>query len=246
MSEKRSFLAAFLPVMLIVLTSCSWVQATPVVAPSATAQASATKSSIAAAIALTNTTTPAVTSAPGSVPIPAAAATPSAVTLPPSDVTLKQANSCNLINSNDLAHLFPPHNEIVRDPPKTAPVSHPPFSTSAASGMETTCVFYDFHQPGTLAGWMLQVTYRLDTPDPSAVQAWSQAWDAARAQSGQPVSNLGDDAFTSGTNLFIKKGNTYLAFESTDTHVDEKTAAGVQQLLADEKQLAEAALEHLK
>lgn len=93
---------------------------------------------------------------------------------------------------------------------------------------------------------MLQVTYRLDTPDPSAIQAWSQAWDAAKAKSGQPVSSLGDDAFASGANLFIKKGNTYLAFESTDTHVDEKTAAGIQQLLDDEKQLAAAALERLK
>ena len=159
--------------------------------------------------------------------------------------TLKMANSCDLINSYDLASLFPAHNEIIRDAPKTGPVSHPPFSQVAAAGTQETCVFYDFHQPGKVSGWMLQVTYLVDTPDPSAQQAWAQAW-SANAKSGQPVSDLGVEAFASGANLFIKKGNTYLTFESVDTHLNLKTAAGMQQVLAYNEQLAKDGLPNLK
>ncbi len=158
---------------------------------------------------------------------------------------MQAANSCNLIDSYDLAHLFPPHNEVVRNVPKTVSAIHPPFSIARATGTETSCLFYDFHQPGVKTGWMLQVTYLIDIPDPSEVPAWSQAWAAAKAN-GQLVSGLGDDAFANGSNLFIKKGNDYITFESIDTHVDSKTTAGMQQLLADEKQLAAAGLRRLK
>jgi hypothetical protein len=161
------------------------------------------------------------------------------------DAILRTGNSCTLINSNDLAHLFPPHNEIVREPPKTGPVGHPPFSEAEATGTETDCLFYDFHQPGKINGWMLQVTYLVDVPDPSELQAWSQAWADAKAQSEQPISGLGGEAFASGANLFIKLGDIYISFESADTQVDEKTAAGADQLLSYEKQLAEAGLSRL-
>jgi hypothetical protein len=158
----------------------------------------------------------------------------------------KAANACKLIDSNDLAHLFPPHNEITRGDTKTAQVSHPPFSDTAAPGTETSCTFFDFHQPGVKTGWLLQVTYLVDAPDPLMVQAWSDAWDAAKAKSGQPVSGLGDDAFSSGPNLFIKTGKVYLSFEGIDTHLDQNSPEGIQQLLAEEEQLAQAALGRLK
>ncbi len=168
-------------------------------------------------------------------------------TLPPSSYNiLKVANSCNLINSQDLAHLFPPHNEIVKDQPKTSTVSHPPFSEAAATGTENVCTFFDFHQPGGVTGWMLQITYLVDIPDPSATTAWSQAWAAAKTRSSQPVSGLGDDAFIGGTNLYLKIGDAYLTFEADDTHLDAKTASGAQQLIAYEKQLASNAMERLK
>jgi hypothetical protein len=157
----------------------------------------------------------------------------------------KGANGCKLIDSNDLAHLFPPHNEITRGETKTGQVSHPPFSNTAAPGTETSCLFFDFHLPGQKTGWLLQLTYLVDAPDPAMVQAWSAAWDAAKANA-QPVSGLGDDAFSSGPNLFIKTKSIYLSFEGIDTHLDQKTADGIKQLLAEEEQLAQAALGRLK
>ncbi len=182
----------------------------------------------------------------GGVPLTASTAISATEAVPPSNIDLKSGNNCTFINSNDLAHLFPPHNEITRDAPKTSAVSHPPFSDASAAGTETSCTFFDFHQPGKLVGWMLQVTYLVDTPDPSAAQSWNQAWAAAKARSGQPVSGLGDDAFASGANLFIKNGSNYISFESIDTHLDMKSAAGAQQVVAYEKQLAEAGLSRVK
>ena len=216
MSRINKFLFTLIWItLLIISTGCSGAQST--------------------ALRLTSqpTTTP--------TPIPTAVL-PTATTSAASAQTglLATANSCRLINSNDLAHLFPPHNEIVRDPPTTGPVSHPPFSDAAAAGTETNCTFYDFHQPGKLDGWMYQVTYLIDVPDSGTSQAWNQAWEAAKAKSAQPVSGLGDEAFVSGANLYIKVGDAYISFESTDTRLDEKTVSGMQQLLAYEKQLAEA------
>jgi len=206
-------------ILLILAAGCSTAQPTALHPPSTPIQPTA-------APALTPTIIPTPTSSGASA----------------ENALIGIANSCMLINSNDLAHLFPPHNEIVRDPPVTGRVHHPPFSDAAAAGTETSCTFYDFHQPGQLDGWMYQVTYRVAVPDPAAAPAWSQAWQAAKATSAQPVSGLGDEAFASGANLFIKLGNIYISFESTGTQVDEKTAAGAQQLLAYEKQLAQAGL----
>lgn len=225
-SKKRFFLP--LLILIFIISACS--QATP--PPKLTSTPAAT------------------TTATTTAGVPVTAVTPTATiaqaTLPPSTDTLKAGNSCTLLNSSDLAHLFPPHNEITRDVPKTAQVTHPPFSSANAPGTEKTCLFYDFHQPGVQTGWMLQIIYLVDTPAPSSEAAWAQAWDAAKAQSGQTVSSLGDEAFTSGTRLYIKKGSAYLTFDATDTHLDAKTASGIQQLLAYETQLAAAALSRLK
>ena len=222
MSRINKFLFTLIWItLLIISTGCSGAQST--------------------ALRLTSqpTTTP--------TPIPTAVL-PTATTSAASAQTglLAIANSCRLINSNDLAHLFPPHNEIVRDPPTTGPVSHPPFSDAAVAGTETNCTFYDFHQPGQLAGWMYQVTYLIDVPDSGASQTWNQAWEVAKAKSAQPVSGLGDEAFVIGANLYIKVGDAYISFESTDTRLDEKTASGMQQLLAYEKQLAQSGLSRLQ
>lgn len=188
------------------------------------------------------------------VPVTASTATPAAASTPetplPSANTLHSPNSCNLIDSSDLAHLFTTA-ETNREPPEFSPVSKPAFSDAASegaqsAGKETTCVFYTFHQPGSQNGWMLQVTYRVDVPEPSAVQGWNQAWTDAKAKSGQPVSGLADDAFASGAKLAIKKGDIYLTFEAIDTRLDEKTSSGAQQLLTYEKQLAAAALARLR
>ncbi len=166
--------------------------------------------------------------------------------LHPSVGTLKAGNSCTLVDSRDLAHLFPPHNEIIEDTPQTGPVSHPPFSQVPAAGTEQACLSYTFHQPGNKAGWMLQVTYLVDRPDPSDAPAWSQAWTAAKANSGRSISGLGDGAFSVGAKLFVKKGNTYLTFEAADTRLVAKTASDTLQLIADEKELAADALQRLQ
>jgi hypothetical protein len=223
---RRSLFAVPLLIVLVISTGCSRKQPTASSVPTTFPQPTATAATSGAA-----TATPA--SGASSIPLTG-------------NTTQLLGDSCILITSNDLAHLFPPHNEIMRNPPKIGPVSHPPFSDTPAAGTETECLFYDFHQPGKVVGWMLQVTYLFDVPDPSAVQAWGQAWEAAKAKSGQPVSGLGDDAFANGANLFVKIGDTYISFESADTQVDEKTAAGAQQLLTYEKQLAEAGLSRLK
>ncbi len=231
MFQRRSLLAVFPLLLILFAAGCSPAQAPAALTPTHAAAGTATSS-------------------PGSVPVTASTAavtrTPSPQDTPPANNPLKAANSCNLINSSDLAHLFPPHNEIVRDQPKTGPVDHPPFSDTLVPGSETSCLFYDFHQPGKVTGWMLQVTYKVDVPDQSAIPAWNKAWEAAKAQSSQPVSGLGDAAFNDGANLYIKLGNTYLSFESTDTHLDPKSPAGIQQLQQDNLQLAQAALKRLQ
>ncbi len=224
--RRRSVFAISLLVILILSSGCSLLRSPAPGGPPATAQPAPTEVVIATA----------------PIPAPTQVATVSA----DEKSKLLIINSCSLINSQDLAHLFPPHNEIVRNPPATSQVSHPPFSESAASGTETSCIFYDFHQPGSTSGWMLQVTYLFDVPDPSAQPAWSQAWEAAKGASSQLVAGLGDEAFISGTNLYIRTDDTYITFESIDTHVDQNTAAGMQQLIADEKQLASAGFARLK
>lgn len=237
---RRSRFVIFIFLAAAVLSGCNALKVTAPGNHKLPAQTATTPSQVA----LPNTGSASSTPAASNTAVPG---TPSFQTVPPptSGSTLKMANSCDLINSYDLASLFPPHNEIIRDAPKTGPVSQPPFSQAAAAGTQETCLFYDFHQPGKATGWMLQVTYLVDTPDPSAQQAWAQAWSAA-AKSGQPVNDLGVEAFASGANLFIKKGNTYLTFESTDTHLNMKTAAAMQQVLAYNEQLAKDGLQNLK
>ncbi len=273
-------------------TAAAAAAATKGAGETATASAVTATAQSAATVVATMAGTPTPTAGSGSVPVTTgagqqgSAATPASAQtvtagLPENASTLKMANGCNLVNSSDLAHLFPPHNEITRDVPKTSQVAYPPFSpqamqaaastpaatpaagnpaagnpaastptlagiTSATSGTETRCLLFDFHQPGVAAGWMLQVTYLLDTPDPAAASAWAQTWNTAKSQGGQPVSGLGEDAFTSGSTLFVKQGDAYLTFESIDTHLDAKDPATTPQLIAYEKTLAAAALGRLK
>ncbi len=285
--RRRPLLAVSLMIAVIILSACGTAQAPAPQAPTATtaggtsggaASSTPTAQAVTASPAVASTTATAPAAGPtatgGAASTPVASGTPAVETLPPSNGNLKSANSCTLINSSDLAQLFPPHNEITRGDPKTGPVRTPVFanpspsvaslnsvtsgptatpttapaaaSGSAPTGTETTCLFFDFHQPGSQTGWMLQVTYTVDVPNPSSAQAWTQAWAAAKAKAGPPVSGLGDDAFADGGNLYIKKGDTYLTFDSVDTHVDGTTPAGKQQLLDYNKQLAQAALSRLK
>ncbi len=226
-------------ILIFFITGCGMataVEPTPTSVPTAMPLATATPMATSGTSGMSSTPPP----APGeAVPTPSSA---------PHDINAMRAaaDSCNLINSQDLAHLFPPHNEITYSSPKTSQVTHPPFSSAQATGTETQCVFYDFHQPGGNTGWMLQATDLADVPDSSAVSAWSQAWTAAKEQSGKGVSGLGDEAFTQGTNLYIKKGDLYITFLAEDTHVDAKTASGVQQLIQYETQLATTAMSRLK
>ncbi len=224
-------IALIVTIALIVLAGCSAVK-TPVTATSTlTAQPAATETGAGLPVTGGGIATP------GSTPGPAS---------PSNDIIRGISSSCNLIDSRDLAELFPPHNETITNTPKTGVVSHPPFSQTPAAGTETNCLFYTYHQPGKTTGWMLEVTYLIDVPDPSTTQAWSLAWNAAKASSGKQVSGLGDDAFSDGANLYVKKGNEYITFESTQTNVNGNTPAGMSQLLSYEEQLAKAGLSRIK
>ena len=154
-------------------------------------------------------------------------------------------NSCELLDSRDLANLFTSHTEVILPKPQTNDVEHPIFSIGHASGTETSCIYYAFYHPGLKSEAMLQVNYWLDVPAPNAsVQAWSQDWAQAKAVATQNISGLGNEAFFNNGQLTFKMDNWYVTVEATETDLDLTTSVGVNQQIAIEKQLAVDMLDH--
>ncbi len=153
-------------------------------------------------------------------------------------------NTCSLLNSQDLAHLFTSA-EIIAEPAKTSQVTHPAFSQENAPGTETTCLYYTYNQPGKSTGETLQVTYWVDTPAPGSQAAWDKAWTDASSGSTQVAISKNESAFFSNGQLVIKNGNEYVTLSAVDTRINANTVAGASQLLNMEKQLAQDILNRL-
>jgi hypothetical protein len=201
-----------------------------------------------------------VTSTPGpghqtptSPPTPAAQATPTPTEpvstpppSPPSTAASLITSRCSLLNSHDLASLYPTHTEVMLPTPQVSRVTHVVFSTQNVSANEISCVYYVFHLPGKNTEQVLQVNYWVDTPEKAADAAWAQIWADASSQAAQSISGIGDGAFYENGKLTFKKGDIYMTLEITGTSdtLDTKTNAGVEQQIKLEKQVALDALKH--
>jgi hypothetical protein len=154
-------------------------------------------------------------------------------------------NTCDLLDSRDLANLFTSHTEVILPKPQVNDVEHPIFSAGHASGTETSCIYYAFYHPGLKSEVMLQVNYWLDVPAPNASSAaWFQDWTQAKSVATQTVSGLGNEAFFNNGQLTFKMDNWYVTVEATETDLDLKTPVGVNQQVAIEKQIAIDMLDH--
>jgi hypothetical protein len=148
-------------------------------------------------------------------------------------------DTCDLLNSRDLASLFTSHTEVILPKPQVDDVEHPIFSTGHASGTETSCVYYAFYHPGSNSEVMLQVNYWIDVPAPYASpDFWNDDWTQARSKATQTVSDLGKEAFFKDGQLSFKMDNWYVTVEATESDLDLNTSVGVNQQLAIEKQIA--------
>jgi len=185
------------------------------------------------------------TPTPGQL-INTASAEPTLTPLPtPLETTIDRiTNKCDLLNSHDLAGLFPSA-EVTRPVHQLSQVNHLSFSQEKISSREASCVYYDFHRPGSKDMEMLQVTYWVDVPDQAAPEAWNQVWADARREADQVVPNIGDDAFYKQGRLAIKKGGIYLTIEVIGTKLNTDSREGTNQQIEIEKQLALDALSRL-
>lgn len=174
-----------------------------------------------------------------------ATATPSPAYLMTQTAATTLVNSCELLNSRDLASLFTSHTEVILPKPQVHPVEHPIFSKGHASGTETTCVYYAFYHPGSKSEVMLQVNYWLDVPASYASpEFWTDDWTQAKSRATQTISDLGKGAFFKDGQLSFKMDNWYVTVEATETDLDLTTSVGVNQQVALEKQLAIDMLDH--
>jgi hypothetical protein len=148
-------------------------------------------------------------------------------------------DTCDLLNSRDLANLFTNHTDVILPKPQVDEVEHPIFATGHASGTETSCEFYAFYLPGSKSEVMLQVNYWIDVPAPYAsAELWNDDWTQARSTAAQTVSDLGNEAFFKDGQLSFKMDNWYVTVEATESDLDLKTPVGANQQLAIEKQIA--------
>jgi hypothetical protein len=187
---------------------------------------------------------------------PATAAPTSQATLGPSQATLvpspkpegtatyRLMNSCDLLNSRDVASLFSSA-EVEGPKHQVSQVNHLVFSTATISATESSCVYYVFHEPGSKDMELLQVTYWVDIPGQATPSVWAQVWVDAGSKAAQAVSGIGDGAFYNDGRLTFKKGSLYVTIEIVGTNLNTDTSAGVNQQIKMEKQIALDALSRL-
>jgi hypothetical protein len=148
-------------------------------------------------------------------------------------------DSCGLLNTRDLAGIFPTHTETILPKPGIASVDHPAFSVQHAPGRETSCDYYSFYLPGSHSEIVLQVHYQLGVPaSASAAQVWQQAWAAALA-AGTAEPGIADGAFYRDGLLSFEKDNFYLTIEATETDRDLSTASDRGKQLTVERKLGQ-------
>jgi hypothetical protein len=182
------------------------------------------------------------TPATAAAPTNQAAVGPSQATLVPSPTpegtaSYRLMNSCDLLNSRDVASLFSSA-EVEGPRHRVSQVNHLVFSKATISATESSCVYYVFHEPGSKDMELLQVTYWVDIPDQAAPSAWAQVWVDARAKAAQAVSGIGDGAFYHDGRLTFKKGSLYVTIEIVDTNLNTDTSAGANQQIEMEKRIA--------
>jgi len=190
----------------------------------------------------TTAATTAPNQAPAAAPTQPAASTPEATTSPSTSgapapninpvLATRLSNTCDLLNSNDLAKILVT-GELVKEPVQTTPVEHPIFSTANVPVTEVNCVYYEYHNPGKKDQELLQVTYWLDMPGQGvADSAWQNVWSEA-VKNGQPLSEIGTDAFTgSNGELTFKQDNFYFTLQIVDTSRTTAQNAQIQQQIA--------------
>ncbi len=155
--------------------------------------------------------------------------------------------SCALLNTRDLASIFPTHTETILPKPQIAQVDHPIFSASNAPGAETSCVYYSFYLPGSHSEVVLQVNYWLDLPaSASAEPLWKQDWTSARAAGTNGLSGIADAAFYKNGRLSFQKDDVYVTVQAVETDWNSGSASDMQKQLAVEKQIATDILSHLQ
>ncbi len=166
------------------------------------------------------------------------------IATPTSQSTLLEKNirdltdSCNLLNSRDLAGFFPPHVETQLPKPQLNQVDHPIFSEMRAPGTETSCIYYTFYRPGSIKMVMLQTTYWVDIPASAIVsQAWAQAWEKASSRALRKVTDIADGAFYNDGRLSFKEGNMYVTVEAIETDWSLDSSAYMGKQFAVEKQI---------
>lgn len=182
---------------------------------------------------------------PTATPVPTVPIATSAPT-PQSTTASLITSRCSLLNSHDLASLYPTHTEVMLPTPQVSQVNHVVFSTQDVSANEISCIYYVFYLPGSANGEVLQVNYWVDTPNQATPAAWAKVWDDANSQAAQSISGIGDGAFYENGKMTFKKGDIYVTIEviGTSNDLDTNTSAGVEQQIKIEKQIAEAALKN--
>ncbi len=151
-------------------------------------------------------------------------------------------DSCALLNTHDLASLFPTHTETILPKPQISQVSHPAFFEGRAPGTETSCVYYSYYLPGSHSEIVLQVNYWLDVPGSGST---SQAWNASM-RNAQSVPGIGDGSFYQDGQLNFKMGGLYMTVAATETDWNLSMTSDRNKQLALEKQVAEDMLSHLQ
>jgi hypothetical protein len=147
-------------------------------------------------------------------------------------------NNCLLLDSRDIAGLFSSyHAEVMKPVHQVSQLNHVIFSAENVSATESSCIFYAFHQPGSMNGEMLQVTYWVDVPDQATASAWATVWADAKSKA-QVLPGIGEDAFYDHGRLTFKEGNVYVTLEAVGSRLNVDTQASATQQIAIEKQLA--------
>jgi hypothetical protein len=182
--------------------------------------------------------TPTQTSNLMTIPTPTAAITATQSTL---------IGHCALLNSYDIASLFTQaRTESMHPKQQDNHVSHPIFSTVQAPGEENSCIIYSFINPDVKNMQLLQITYWVDIPDPSASSSWTQAWTQLKSEGGKDVPVTGNATYFYNNRLTLQQRNIYITIEVTGQAVNAIPTTGSNPQLSVEKLVAQDILKNLK
>ncbi len=176
-------------------------------------------------------------------PTPARTSTPVVATPDPA-AAYRLASTCGLLDSRDLASLFPSA-EVTRGARTADTVDRPIFAAEDVPAREASCIYYAFYQPGSKSGEMIQVTTWLDVPAGSDPGPLAAAWSRARESAGAAVADLGEAAYYAGGRLMVRQGSVYLTVEATGGSLDNGSGTPTGQQLDVEQKLARDALGRL-